>query len=288
MSKPILVIGHRNPDTDSICAAIAYAHLKQAMGDNAVPARAGKVNPETKFVLERFGMQAPPLITDLYPRVSAVMQEANATISPSATLRELGGLMKNAGAKSIPVIGEDKLVGIVSVSDLAKRYFDELEMQNLSVSGVTYAGVLSALNGELLVGSNLDQIVQGKVRIAAARTETVLRLIEPGDVVMVGDRRIAQLACIEKGIACLIITGCLEVSSDVIMAAKASGTIVIRTPYDTYTSARLINQAFLFGMLCSQRFYPLVPMIYCQIFAKRLSIPTIVITLLSIMASWSA
>ncbi|KYZ75180.1 inorganic diphosphatase [Anaerosporomusa subterranea] len=243
MSKPILVIGHRNPDTDSICSAIAYAHLKQALGENAYPARAGKVNQETKFVLERFGVQPPPLVTDLYPRVSAVMQEVPATISPTATLRELGGLMKDANAKSIAVINGQSLIGIVSVSDLAKRYFDELEMQDLSEAGVDFAGVLRALDGELLYGQDLERTIRGKVRIAAARTATMPKFIQPGDIVLVGDRHTAQLACIEQGIACLIITGDADLTSEVLKAAKTMNTIVIRSPYDTYTSARLVNQS---------------------------------------------
>ncbi|MDU4959978.1 MAG: putative manganese-dependent inorganic diphosphatase [Sporomusaceae bacterium] len=243
MSKPILVIGHRNPDTDSICAAIAYAHLKTAMGEAAYAARAGKVNPETKFVLEHFSVATPPLITDLYPRVAAVMQDALATISPAATLRELGSMMKDANAKSIAVVDGQSLIGIVSVSDLAKRYFDELEMQDLSEAGVDFAGVLRALDGELLAGENLQKIVVGKVRIAAARTETMPKFVRPDDIVLVGDRHNAQLACVKLGIACLIITGDASISSEVLAAAREKETLVIRSPYDTYTSARLINQS---------------------------------------------
>lgn len=241
MSKPILVIGHRNPDTDSICSAIAYAHLKQAMGEPAYAARAGKINQETKFVLERFGVQPPQLITDLYPRVSVVMRDVPASISPTATLRELGHIMKSTGSQSVPVVKENSLIGIVSVSDLAKRYFDELEIQDLSEAGVSYAGVLRALDGELLSGQDLERIVQGKVRIAAARTQTMPTFIHPGDIVLVGDRYSAQMACIERGIACLIITVDAAVDDKVLKAAQAMNTIVIRSPYDTYTSARLVN-----------------------------------------------
>lgn len=241
MSKPILVIGHRNPDTDSICSAIAYAHLKQAMGEPAYAARAGKINQETKFVLERFGVQPPQLITDLYPRVSVVMRDVPASISPAATLRELGHIMKSTGSQSVPVVKENSLIGIVSVSDLAKRYFDELEIQDLSEAGVSYAGVLRALDGELLSGQDLERIVQGKVRIAAARTQTMPTFIHPGDIVLVGDRYSAQMACIERGIACLIITVDAAVDDQVLKAAQAMNTIVIRSPYDTYTSARLVN-----------------------------------------------
>lgn len=243
MSKPILVIGHRNPDTDSICSAIAYANFKQELGEAAYPARSGKINQETKFVLERFNVPSPMLVADLYPRVSAIMREVKATVSPSATLRELGGIMKTAKAKSIAVISDSSLVGIVSVSDLAKRYFDELEMQDLSKAGVSFDGLMRAMDGELVIGQDLERAVQGKVKIAAARTATMLKFITQNDIVLVGDRKSAQLACIEQGIACLIVTGNAKVDAKVVQAAETKNIIVIRSPYDTYTSARLINQS---------------------------------------------
>ena len=207
---------------------------------------------KTKFVLERFGVQPPPLVTDLYPRVSAVMQEVKATISPLATLRELGGVMKEANAKSIAVTNGDTLIGIVSVSDLAQRYFDELEMQNLSEAGVSYAGVLRALDGTLVIGQDLEHKVEGRVRIAAARTATMLGFLRPRDIVLVGDRDTAQLACMKQGIACLIVTGNAGISDQVMLAAQESNTIVIRSPYDTYTSARLVNQSIPVGVIMQQ------------------------------------
>lgn len=243
MSKPIYVIGHRNPDTDSICSAIGYAHLKDALGDEVMAVRAGKINPETKFVLEYFGWEAPPLIHDLHPRVRDVMAEVTTTVRPCDTLRELGQVMKTANAKSVPVIGEDgALYGIVSVGDLAKRYFDELEIQDLSQAGVTYGAILRALNGAFVTG-DLQRKVNGKIRIAAARSHTMLQMIQPGDIVLVGDRDEAQIACMEKGVECLIITGNAQVSIPVLEVAETKGVVLIRAPHDTYTCARLINQS---------------------------------------------
>lgn len=239
MSKPILVIGHRNPDTDSICSAIAYAHLKIALGQPAYAARAGKINQETKFVLDYFGLAAPQLVTDLYPRVAAVMRLPSTTVNPDTTLRELGSIMKQANTKSIAVTAEQKLVGIVSVGDLAKRYFEELEIQDLSAEGVCYAGVLRALDGVLVCGRNLERSVQGKIKIAAAQIASMLERINNNDIVLVGDRVSAQRACILKGIACLIITSNFAVQPDIISAANEHGTILIRSPYDTYTTAFL-------------------------------------------------
>lgn len=250
MAKPVYVIGHRSPDTDSICSAIGYAHLKQALGEHAVPARAGKINAETKFVLEYFGVKAPELINDFYPRVKDIMTDRVVTVRPQSTVRELGQLMKQHNVKSVPVTESDgALVGIVTVGDLAKRYFDELEMQDLSEAGVDYASVLRALDGRLVCGQKLDRPVTGKVRIAGARTQTMAQLVEPGDIVLVGDRNKAQLVSIEQGIACLVVTGGAAVTDAVEQAARSRGVIIISTAYDTYTCARLINQSIPVRMI---------------------------------------
>ena len=133
VAKPIYVIGHRNPDTDSICSAIGYAHLKQAMGVNAIAARAGKVNKETRFALEYFHVEKPLLIPDLYPRVKDIAMDCKIVVRQHDTLRNLGEVLRENDLRSIPVTdSQGILVGIVSVSDLAKRYFQELGMTNLA------------------------------------------------------------------------------------------------------------------------------------------------------------
>ncbi|MBP2655984.1 MAG: Cobalt-dependent inorganic pyrophosphatase [Firmicutes bacterium] len=244
MKKPIYVIGHRNPDTDSICSAIGYAHLKNAMGDYTVPARAGKINSETKFVLEHFGVAAPVLIDDLYPQAKDIMTREVIAVKPGNTLRELGHIMTRYGVKSVPVIdNQGMLAGMVTVGDLAKRYFDELEMQDLQEAGVDYGSLLRTLDGVLITGNCLEKQIKGKVRIAGARTLTMAKVIEPGDVVLIGDRETAQLAAIERGIACLVVTGGCAILPSVKEAALNKGSIIIQVDYDTYTSARLINQS---------------------------------------------
>ncbi|MBP2635736.1 MAG: Cobalt-dependent inorganic pyrophosphatase [Firmicutes bacterium] len=244
MSKPIYIIGHRNPDTDSICSAIAYAHLKTALGESVIPARAGKINAETKFVLDYFNMQPPQLILDVYPRAKDVMHEKLVTIHPWNTLRKLGQLIKEHKVKSIPVVESDNsVVGIVTVGDLAERYVNELGMQDLRETGVAYAGILRCLNGSLVCGGELSKRIEGSVKIAASRSQTMGKVIKPGDIVLVGNRTNVQLTCIEVGVACLIVTGDFPVAPEVEMAAKAAGTYIIRAPHDTYTCARLINQS---------------------------------------------
>ena len=253
VKKPKLVIGHRNPDSDSICSAIGYAHLKNATGDYAVAMRAGKINAETKFILGYFGIAVPELVSDLYPRARDIMRREIVTIKPGNTLRELGQIMKRDGVKSVPVVDDfGQLVGIVTVGDLAKRYFDELEMQDLHEAGVDYGSLLRNLDGSLITGDILEERIQGKVRIAGAKASTMIKLIEPGDILLIGDREDAQLAAIEHGIACLVVTGGAEVLPSVIKAAADKKTAVIRTGYDTYTSARLVNQSIPVRMVMQQ------------------------------------
>lgn len=254
MTKPLYVIGHRNPDTDSICSAIAYAHLKKALGEEVVAARAGKVNAETKFVLDYFAAEPPLLVTDLYPRARDVMQEAPVAVRAEDTLRELGRVLRRHGVKSVPVVAADgSLSGVVTVGDLAKRYIEELEMQDLKEAGVTFAGVLRALDGIPVIGGGLDREVAGKVWIGAAEAETMVKMVQPGGIVIIGNREGAQLACIERGISCLIVTGGADVPVSVESAAERRGVVVITTPYDTYTAARLINQSIPVGMVMEKK-----------------------------------
>ena len=250
VTKPIYVIGHRNPDTDSICSAIGYAHMKQAMGENAIAARTGKVNAETKFVLEKLGFDQPKLIIDLYPRVKDIMTTDIVTARTNDTLRDLGRLMKKHHTKSVSVVNDQQLlVGVVSVGDFSQLYFDELEMQDLSQTGVDFAGILRVLEGTLVCGEHLENKVIGRVHIAAGSNTVIHKFIKPGDIVLAGDRTNAQLSCLQCGIACLVVTSDAEVETEVQELAAQQGVIVIKASHDTYTCARLINQSIPVEMI---------------------------------------
>lgn len=242
--KPIYVIGHRNPDTDSICSAIGYAHLKQALGENAVAARAGKINAETKYALEYFKTEQPLLLADLYPRVKDVAQDCKIVVKQHDTLRQLGAVMREHDLRSVPVTdSKGELVGIVTVSDLAKRYFQELNMQNLADMRVRYRDVITATDSKVLVSGEEGAFIKGHVRIAAGSINMIKSTIAADDIVLVGDRHDETLIDIlSREIACLIVTGSGRVSADVIEEAEKKGVFVLSTPYDTYTVARLINQ----------------------------------------------
>ena len=243
-TKPIYTIGHRNPDTDSICSAIGYAHLKQALGENVVAARAGKVNAETKYALENFRVEQPLLLTDLYPRVKDITLDCQIVVKQHDTLRHLGEVMREHNLKSVPVTdSKGVLVGIVTVSDLADRYFQELGMQNLANMRVRYRDIIQATDSKVLVSGEEGEFIKGNVRIAAGSLKTIKSIIKDNDIVLIGDRHDETIIdCVNLGIACLVVTGNGRVSADVIEAAEEKHVFVLSTPYDTYTVARLINQ----------------------------------------------
>ncbi len=243
-TKPIYTIGHRNPDTDSICSAIGYAHLKQALGENVVAARAGKINAETKYALDYFQVEQPLLLTDLYPRVKDITIDCKIVVKQHDTLRHLGEVMREHDLKSVPVTdSKGVLVGIVTVSDLAQRYFQELGMQNLAKMRVRFRDIIQATDSQVLVSGEEGEFIKGNVRIAAGSLNTIKNVIKQDDIVLIGDRHDETIIdCVKQGISCLIVTGNGRVSADVIEEAEASNVFVLSTPYDTYTVARLINQ----------------------------------------------
>ncbi len=243
--RPIYVIGHKNPDTDSICSALSYAHLKRALGlENVVAARAGKVNKETQFALDYFGVEAPQLVSDVYPRVLDVMDKCEETVKETDSLRHLGEVMRKSEEKSIPVLNDaQELCGIVTVSDLAKRYFEDLDMQGFADSDVTLHDIIKTIDGNILVDSDESRVVKGNVRIAAGSVRMIADNIKSDDIVLVGDRVAPTLrACLERGIACLIVTGNGSVPSEISDLAQQKSTMIIVAPHDTYTCARLLNQ----------------------------------------------
>ena len=242
--KPIYVIGHRNPDTDSICSAISYAHLKQAMGVNAMAARCGKINNETKYALEYFKMEQPHLVTDLYPRVKDVALECKTVVRQHDTLRYLGEVLRKNELQSVPVIdSKGDLVGIVSVGDLAKRYFLELGLQSLVDMRVRYRDIIQATESKVLVAGDENDFIEGSVKIAAGSVETTLSTLKPKDIVLVGDRSVTTLKMIlNSGISCMIVTGGCRVAAEALAEAANLKIFVLATPYDTYTVGRLLNQ----------------------------------------------
>ena len=175
MDKPVLIIGHQHPDTDSVCSAIAYAYLKKQQGWNAEPARAGKLNPETEFVLDYFKIPAPRLINYFYPSLEDIRLLQAPAVGMQATLREAGKLfVENPRLKSVPVLDtEGNVAGIITVGDLAKRYYEEESIKELEDGSVSYANIVSTLEGRLLCG-DIGKTFSGKIKLGASQTATIL------------------------------------------------------------------------------------------------------------------
>lgn len=243
--KPILVIGHKNPDTDSICSAIGYAYLKQEQGFNAVPARAGELNPETKFVLNYFDVPVPKLIEDLHLRISDIQLNNPPRVKPCDSLLDVGKLFVDQKPKAVPVVDENnKILGLVTVTDLANRYFEELAMQDLKSAQVDYASVAHALDARFYAGEHLAATtVAGEVKIAAASTSTFVALINPQDLVIIGDRFEAQLAALRAGAAAVVLTSGAVPDELLVQEAQKRDCVILSTPHGTYRTTRLINQS---------------------------------------------
>ena len=243
-NKPIYVIGHRNPDTDSICSAIGYSHLKQAMGVNAVPARCGKINNETKYALEYFKVDQPLLLTDLYPRVKDVALECKTVVRQHDTLRHLGEVMRKSELQSAPVTNSSgDLVGIVTVGDLAKRYFMELGLQSLADFRVRYRNIIQATAAKVLVSGDENELIEGNFIIASGSAFSTVSILNKKDIVLVGDRsERTLLKFLECGISAIIVTQNSRIAPEVLEEAERRKVFVLLTPYDTYTVGRLLSQ----------------------------------------------
>lgn len=248
---PILVFGHRNPDNDSICSAVAYAHLKNVTDpDNAyVPARLGPVPAETAWVFERFGVALPDEISHVHTRVRDVMTDGAVTITPGDPMLAAGRMMREHDVRALPVVASGgEVVGLVSQRMLAERYIEETAVGGFADMPVSVDRLVQVLDGRLLAGDR-DATVAGHVLIGASEPQTLASRIAPGDVVILGDRLRSQPLSLEAGAACLIVTNGAEPAPGVVELANARGAAVVTTGHDTFAAARLVSLAQAVGDL---------------------------------------
>ena len=243
-TKKIYVVGHKNPDTDSICSAIAYANLKRILtGEVYKEKRAGEVNGETKYVLERFGVEIPGYLDNVRLQVQDMNITETKGIDSKVSIKEAWDLMKETTAKTLPVLRDEKLEGLISVGDIAKSYMDVHDSLTLARAKTSYGNMAKTLDGEIVVGNPDDCFTEGKVTIAASNPEQMEAFIEKGDLVIVGDRHESHLCALEIGAKCLVICTGANISENILDIAKERGAVLIKTAYDTFTVARLINQS---------------------------------------------
>ena len=245
-SKKVWVVGHKNPDTDSICAAISYAYLKNQSGDKKtyVAKRAGAVNEETRYVLERFGVEEPPLVTYAGAQLKDINIRKTAGVSNQISLKRAWELMKKLEVVTLPVTNQfGKLEGVIVTKDIATSYMDVLDNCVLSKARTQYKTIAETIDGEVYAGNEHAHFVRGKVVIATSNPEYMADYIEDDDLVILGDREEAQMQAIRSNASCIIIGGGLEVAEEVKKLAEKRDCVIITTPFDTFSVARLINQS---------------------------------------------
>lgn len=245
MNDAIYVTGHQNPDTDSICAAIAYAEFKNKTGSiPAIPIRLGEVNRETQFILNYLQVEPPKLVETVKAQVSDLNIDRVISIAPDISLKVAWNIMKEHHRKSLIVADEEeRLLGIVTLSNLTAAYMDIWDHLILSKSGTKLDHILDTLSARPLYIHDENAIFPGKILVAAMKPSTCEELIEKGDVVICGDREDIQHTILDQHASLMIITGNQNVLDEIMTKAMKEGTSIISTPYDSFTASRLVTQS---------------------------------------------
>ncbi len=240
----VVVIGHRNPDTDSICSAIAYAELKNRTSTLVCePRRAGKMNQETEFVLKKFGVTPPRMCTDVNPKIRDVDYREMPGIPGSTSLRRAWKIMRDQQIDTLSITSADnELEGIITVKDLATANMDVFDTAVLAKSRTSYKNILETLNGTMVVGDADAVCTTGHIKIGIATPEMLESSVEKGDIVILSNRYESQLCAIEKEASLLIICNGAKVGRTIQRIADETGVAIMTTPEDTYAAGKLISQ----------------------------------------------
>ena len=242
----IFVIGHKNPDTDSICSAIAYADIKNRTSQKVkyVAKRAGQINEETEYVLNRFGMQPPGYLSNIGTQVKDMDIRMSPEADKSMSLKNAWDLMLEKSIVSLPIRDrEGPLEGLITIGDIAKTYMDTTDSYLLSRAKTQYKRIAETIGGTVIEGNEHGYFVNGKVMVGTANPEMLKAYVEEDDLIIMGDREEDHLQAIAQNVSCIIVGMGIEVTEKVIKLAHERQIIIIRSPYDTFTIARLINQS---------------------------------------------
>ena len=244
--RPIKVIGHRHPDTDSICAAITYSNLKNILDPEhpCKPCRAGLLNRETEFVLDYFQVPAPQLYNDVNPHIRDVDVRWVEGVDGEMSLRRAWMTMRDQQIDTLCVVdGDRKLKGVITVKDVATANMDGIDAKSLTKAHTSYQNIIEILDGQLLVGDVTGKTVQGRIVIGSGSAEQMERVISKGDMVIVGNRSDSQLTALEMEASCIVVCAGGKMSRTIRMLAEEKGCIVISTDIDTYIAGQMISQA---------------------------------------------
>lgn len=249
MKDIIYVTGHKNPDSDSICSAYAYAELKNKTGNlPAIPVRLGNVNRETQYILDYFGVEAPQLLKTVKLKVEDLEFDKITPVSPEISLKMAWNIMSNKNIKTLPVADEnDHLLGVLAISNLTSCYMDIWDNRILAKSNTSFENIVDTLSAKEIYVNEGTKSFPGKIVVSAMKPESMKDHIEEGDIAIVGDREEVQSALLDLNISLMIITGSHTPTAEIIEKAKEANISVITTPHDSFTTSRLIIQSIPVG-----------------------------------------
>ena len=242
-NNKVYVVGHKNPDTDSICSAIAYANLKSKItGEDYSPRRAGQLN-ETQYVLDHFHVEAPKLLSDLRVQVKDVELRHIEGIKGSVSIKSAWKAMKELKIKTLPVTRDTKLEGLITIGDIATSYMDVYDSAILSRARTQYRNIASTIDGTIIVGNPHSYVLNGKVGILASSRSLMSEFVEENDLVILGDRKEAQQHAIDLNVSCMVVCNGAHIGDEILKQAEEKEIVIISSPHDAFTVARLINQS---------------------------------------------
>ena len=252
MQQYVYIVGHKNPDTDSICSALAYAELKQRLGVHAIPCRLGPLNEETKYVLKRFGLENQLLLKDARSQLRDIDIDEPTLITTKTSLKEAWDVLFKARNKSLFVLDEQqKLTGIVSTSNLASPRMMSDELMHKLMKTASLSALAKTINGEIDYEPKNFK-TNGKVFIVTLNDGTKFEENFRHSITILSDGNRKQRQLLEMGTRCMIITCDQEISPDNLELARKQDCAVIRTPWDTMKVAKVINEAFPVESLMSR------------------------------------
>ena len=244
--EKIFVIGHKNPDTDSICSAIAYCDIKNRTTQDSkyIAKRAGQINEETEYVLNRFGVQPPGYLSNIGTQVKDMDIRLSPEANKSMSLKNAWDLMQENSIVSLPIREKDgTLEGLITIGDIAKTYMDTTDSYLLSRARTQYQRIAETIGGKVVEGNGHGYFVQGKIMVATANPDKMKEYVEENDMIIMGNREEDHLQAIEQNVSCIIVGLGIEVTEKVLKLAHEKDIIIISSPYDTFTISRIINQS---------------------------------------------
>jgi manganese-dependent inorganic pyrophosphatase len=253
MENRIFVVGHKNPDTDSICSAITYSDLKRKLGENAIACRLGPLNEETKFALKYFGFDNPLLIDDARTHLDDIQMDIPAIINENASIKDAWSLILETSNRSLIVTNSfGKLTGVMSSSNLSiTRMMEPADLHQL-MRGASLESIRKVVKGELLLGSKTFSDFDGEAHIVTLQSSDKISENFKDSICVLSDGLFKQKNLIETGAKCLIISCGQLVNNEVYELAKEKDVAIITTEKDSMYVAKYIYEAFPIKLLMTK------------------------------------